>query len=119
MEYSFEYSFSWPGMLLSLAITVFMIVAMWKIYVKANWPGWASLIPIYNVYAMLKIAGKPGWWLLLFFVPIVNIIIAIISLVAFSKSFGKSGWYALGLILLGIVFFPVLAFGNAEYIGSE
>ena len=73
------------------------------------------MIPIYNIYLMLKIAGKPGWWLLLFFIPFVNFVIAIIALVGFAKNFGKGGAFAVGLIFLPIVFYPILAFGDAQY----
>lgn len=99
------------------AIIVLVIVSMWKIFVKAGQPGWASIIPIYNCYVMLQIAGKPGWWLLLFFVPFVNIVIAIMMWHGVSRAFGKDIGFTLGLIFLGIIFLPILAFGSATYRG--
>jgi hypothetical protein len=83
---------------------------MWKIYTKAGQEGWAAIIPIYNVYILLKIVGKPAWWLLLYFVPFVNIVIGIWVTNLLSKSFGKSEGFTVGLILLSIVFYPILAF---------
>ena len=50
--------------IISLVICVLIIAAMWKVFTKAGHPGWACLIPIYNIYILCKIAGRPGWWLL-------------------------------------------------------
>lgn len=102
---------------LYLAILVFVIVALWKVFAKAGQPGWACLIPIFNIYIMTKIAGRPWWWLLLLFIPIVGFVIAIILLIDIAKSFGKGVGFAIGLILLPIVFMPILGFGSAQYQG--
>lgn len=99
------------------AVIILMIAAIWKVFSKAGQPGWASLIPIYNLYIMCKIAGRPGWWVLLMLIPLVNVIIAIILLVDISKSFGKGVGFALGLLFLGIIFWPILGFGSAQYQG--
>jgi hypothetical protein len=100
-----------------VAIIILLCAAQWKIYEKAGYPGWAALIPFYNIYVLLKIVGKPGWWLIWFLVPIANIIVAIWITNLLSKSFGKDEGFTIGLILLGIVFYPILGFGNAQYIG--
>ena len=105
-------------MLIGLALAIFMIVAMWKVFVKAGRPGWAMLIPIYNTYVFLKIAGKPGWWLIWFFIPLLNFIFGIIATVAFAQSFGKGAGFAVGLIFLPVIFIPILAFGEAQYVGE-
>lgn len=102
-----------------LAIVVLMVVAMWKIYVKAGQPGWAAIIPIYNIVVLMRIVGKPGWWTILYFIPLVNIVIAIIVTHRLSLSFGKEIGYTLGLLLIGIVFYPLLAFGDATYAKLE
>ena len=99
------------------AITILVIVAQWKIYRKAGQPGWACIIPIYSFWVLLKIVGKPGWWLIMMFIPIVNIIYAIWTTNMLSKSFGKDEGFTVGLILLGFVFYPILGFGSARYIG--
>ena len=106
------------GMIIWLALAILMIVATWKVFVKAGRPGWAVLIPFYNTYVFLKIAGKPGWWLILFFVPLLNLIIGIIATVAFAQKFGKGGGFTVGLILLPIIFMPILAFGEAQYVSE-
>jgi hypothetical protein len=103
------------GFMVWLAIIVLIVVAMWKVFTKAGQPGWGSLIPIYNVYLLCKIAGKPGWWFLLLFIPIVNIVIAIMLALGVAANFGKGGGFAVGLLLLPMVFYPILAFGDAEY----
>lgn len=102
-----------------LAIVVFMIACQWKIYTKAGKPGWACLVPIYNIVVLLEIVKKPIWWLILMLIPIVNIIIAIIILVELAKAFGKDAGFAIGLLLLPIVFYPMLAFGSAQYVYGD
>ena len=100
-----------------LAIIVLEFVSFWKIFEKAGQPGWAGIVPFYNWYVMLKIVGRPGWWFILFLVPVVNIVVLIMVYNDLSKSFGKSGGFTVGLIFLGFIFFPILAFGDATYRG--
>ena len=102
-------------LIVQLVILVLMLVVGWKVFTKAGQPGWAVIVPIYNVYVMLKIAGKPGWWLLLFFIPIVNLVIGILTLLALAENFGKGTGFAMGMLFLPIIFYPILAFGSAEY----
>jgi Family of unknown function (DUF5684) len=101
-----------------LAVIVLEIAAMWKVFVKAGQPGWAAIIPFYNTYILLKIVGRPGWWLILFLIPLVNIVMWIIVALDLSKSFGKSAGFTVGLVLLGIIFIPILGFGSAAYRGQ-
>jgi len=101
-----------------LAFIVVMIIANWKIFEKGGQPGWAVLIPFYNIYVLLKLVGRPGWWLLLLlFVPVVNIIFAIIVTNDLSKSFGQGVGFTLGLIFLSPIFLLLLGFGDYKYIG--
>lgn len=106
-------------LLIQLAIIVAVLAGFWKVFTKAGQPGWASIIPIYNAYILLKIAGKPGWWLLLFFIPIVNIVIGFIVALEVAKAFGKGAGFGIGLALLGFIFYPVLGFGDARYQGAS
>ena len=103
------------GLIVYLALAVLVIAALWKVFAKAGQPGWAALIPIYNTYVMLVVAGKPGWWLILLFIPIVNIVISIMAIAGLAKNFGKGVGFILGLIFLPIIFFPILGFGSAKY----
>lgn len=105
------------GWLLVLFIITFYLYTYWRIFEKAGKPGWAALIPIYNTLVMLEIVGKPWWWFLLFFIPGVNIIFAVWMVNLLSLSFGKSTGFTLGLLFLGFIFYPILAFGLAEYQG--
>lgn len=98
-----------------LAIIVFFIYCMWKIFEKAGKPGWAAIVPIYNIIVLLEIIGKPWWWLLLMLIPIVNFVIAIIVMVQLAKVFGQGVGFAIGLILLGFIFIPILALGSSTY----
>ena len=96
-----------------LAFMILMIAACWKIFTKAGQPGWASIIPIYNWYILCKIVGRPGWWVILLLIPFVNFIVGIILCIDLAKSFGKGVGFGIGLILLGVIFFPILGFGSA------
>ncbi len=106
-----------------LVVLVFMIVTMWKVYTKAGQPGWAVLIPVYNFYILLKIIGRPTWWLfllLLLFIPGVNflvgLVLGILIALDMAKVFGKTTIFAvIGLWLFAIVGYPMLAWGNAKY----
>ena len=84
-------------LIIGLAAIVFIIVSVWKVYVKAGEPGWACLVPIYNVIVYLKISGKPLWWIILFFIPLVNLIIALLVSIGLAKNFGKGGGFGVGL----------------------
>lgn len=99
---------SWVIGLISLAAT-------WVIFLKANKPGWAAIIPVYNTYVMLEVVGKPWWWLLLLLIPIVNIVFAILMMRELARVFGQGVAFTVGLIFLPFVFMPLLAWGNYKY----
>ena len=101
--------------LIQLIIIVLMIASLWKVFDKAGQPGWAAIIPIYNCYILLKVASKPGWWLILIFIPLVNIVISFIVCLAVAEKFGKGAGFAIGLFFLAFIFYPILAFGDAQY----
>lgn len=100
-----------------LVVMVIMISSMWKIFAKAKKPGWASLVPIYNVIVLLEVVGKPAWWVVLMFVPLANAVLMILVSLELAKVFGKGSGFAIGLILFPIIFFPMLAFGGGQYKG--
>lgn len=103
------------AMLIWLAICVFFIVCMWKVFVKAGEPGWGCLVPFYNVYLFVKIAGRPWWWFILLLVPLINIIISIIIPFDIAKRFDKGIGFGFGLLFLGFIFYPILAFDDSTY----
>ncbi|PYQ41471.1 MAG: signal peptidase I [Acidobacteria bacterium] len=100
-----------------LAVIVLIFVSLWKIFEKAGKPGWAGIVPIYNAIVLLEIVGRPIWWFVLLLVPCVGIVVGIILCIDLAKSFGKDAGYGIGLALLGFIFFPMLAFGDARYVG--
>ena len=106
-------------LVVQLAIIIFLIASIWKVFTKAGQPGWASIIPIYNIIVMLQIVGRPWWWILLLLIPIVNLVIFIIISIDMAKSFGKGAGFGIGLFLLGIIFYPILGFGSATYQGPS
>ncbi|MBD0324805.1 MAG: signal peptidase I [Pyrinomonadaceae bacterium] len=105
--------------LLYLAVVVLVIAGFWKVFEKAGQPGWASIVPIYNVIVLLRIAGKPWWWLLLLFIPLVNFVVAIMIAIEVAGNFGKGVGFGLGLAFLGFIFYPILGFGSAQYMGRQ
>lgn len=102
-------------LLIELVLLVAIIAGLWKVFTKAGKPGWASIIPIYNAIVLLEIAGKPLWWIILFFIPCVNIIIAILVAMDVAKNFGKGAGFGLGLAFLPFIFYPILGFSDARY----
>jgi hypothetical protein len=101
------------GFQLIFAVTI--IASMWKVFTKANESGWKSIIPFYNLLVMLRIVRLPGYFLLLWFIPLVNLYAVIRTYHRFSRSFGKGGGFTFGLICLPLIFWPILAFGSSEY----
>jgi hypothetical protein len=101
------------GGLFGLVLALAVIAGLWKVFEKAGKPGWASLIPIYNLIVLLEIVGKPLWWIVFFLcVPIGWILVPL----ELAKVFGKDIAFALGLIFLGFIFVPILGFGDARYV---
>jgi hypothetical protein len=97
-----------------LAIAILVIAGFWKTFAKAGEPGWAAIIPIFNTYILLKIAGRPWWWLVLYFIPIVSLVVWIVVAIDIAKAFGKGTGFGVGLALLPFIFFPVLGFSDAQ-----
>jgi len=110
--------FFFPFFFGSIILGILLIITQWIVYQKAGKPGWACIIPIYNFIVLLEIVGKPLWWFLLMLIPVVNIIVAIIVYHNLSLSFGKTAGFTVGLVLLPFIFFPILAFGDAKYLGA-
>jgi hypothetical protein len=105
-------------MIVMLAIVVVLIIGLWKVFVKAGQPGWAVLVPFYNAYILLKIAGRPGWWIVLFLIPLVNIAIGVIVAIDVAKVFGQSAVFGVVLLfLLGGIGYLILGFGDYRYVG--
>jgi hypothetical protein len=105
-----------PVYLFSLVIGVLAIVAMWKIFTKAGEPGWASIVPIYNTYILTKISGYNPILFLLFLIPLVNVVFAIMVMLGLGRAFGKSTGWSIGLlVILNVIGMLILGFGKDEY----
>ena len=102
-----------------LVFYALIIVANWKIFTKAGKPGWASIIPFYNLYVLFEIVGMNGWLFLLLCIPIVNIVMMIMLYINLAKAFGKGTGFIIGLIFLPNIFTLILAFGSSQYQGPQ
>ena len=105
------------GSVVGIVVGLIGLIAMWKVFTKAGKPGWAVLIPVYNLFVLLEIVGRPVWWLILMLIPLVNFVIMFILAFDLAKSFGKGAGFALGLIFFNLIFFLILGFGSAQYVG--
>lgn len=122
-DYYDYYSYSSPPAynpvftIISLVLCVFVLVCMWIVFRKAGKPGWAAIVPFYNLYVLFDITWGSGMRFLLLLIPIYNIILGIQTQVRLAKAFGKSGGFAAGLVFLPYIFIPLLAFGKETYQG--
>lgn len=104
------------GVVIVLAVMILPFFIMWEFFKKTGRPGWAGIIPVYNIYVLMEIAGRPGWWIILYFIPLVNIIIAAIVALDIAKAFNRSTAFGvIGLFLFSIIGYAMLAFGNDTY----
>lgn len=101
-----------------LIICIICIVANWKIFKKAGKPGWAAIIPFYNLYVMYSIIYGNGWRFLLLIIPFVNIFIGIKAYFDLAHVYGKSITFGIGLAFFSPIFICILGFGNAKYLGT-
>jgi hypothetical protein len=102
--------------LIYLIVVVAIIASLWTVFTKAGEPGWAAIVPFYNVLVMTKIAGTGPLWFVLTFIPFINIAALFVNSIAMARSFGKGTGFGIGLALLGFVFYPLLAWGDATYV---
>jgi len=102
-----------------LIVCVTVIAGIWKVFAKAGQPGWGALVPFYNFYLMTKIAQRPAWWLILLFIPIVGLAVIVVMSMDIAKHFGKGAGFGVGLAFLGLIFYPILGFGSAQYGGGH
>jgi hypothetical protein len=99
----------------SFVMTLFALAGLGATFTKAGKPAWAAIVPIYNVVLLLKLAGRPQWWLLLLCIPFVNLFVFLVVSIDIAHNFGKRAAFGLGLTFFGFVFYPLLGFGSAHY----
>jgi hypothetical protein len=113
----------WIMLTLYLGLIIVSLVGMWKVFEKAGQPGWAAIVPIYNLVVLFQITDKPLWWIILFFIPCIGSIAALVCTLLVSLEladrFGKGAGFGIGLWLLGFIFYPILGFGDAQYRGKS
>ncbi|MFH1464254.1 MAG: DUF5684 domain-containing protein [Pseudomonadota bacterium] len=101
--------------LIGMVVGLVVLIGMWKMYAKAGKPGWACIVPIYNLIVLLDIIGKPVWWIVLYFIPVVNAFVSLFVIFSLAGVFGKGAGFGIGLVLFPAIFIPVLGFGGARY----
>jgi hypothetical protein len=107
-------------LLFYIALIVVIIASLWKVFEKAGQPGWAAIVPFYNIYVLTcEIAKKEILWFILMFIPLVNIVASVLVSIEVARKFGKSEAFGIGLAFLGFIFYPMLAFGDAQYQGGS
>lgn len=100
----------------AIVAVLLAIIGWWRVFTKAGKPGWASIVPIYNIYVLLQIAGRPGWWLLLYLVPFVNVVVHIVVAIDVAKRFGQTTGFGVIMLWLLMPFgYMILGYGNATY----
>jgi hypothetical protein len=105
---------------IAMAVAIFgaIVAGLWKTFEKAGESGWKGLIPIYNIWVLMEIIGRPGWWLILFFIPVVSFIVWIVVCLDLAKSFDHGTGFAIGLMIFPFIFFIILGWSEAQYQGA-
>lgn len=104
---------------IGILLMVLMVAGMCYVFQKAGQKGYAIFIPIYSALVMLDIAKKPRWWFFMFLIPIANIVFAVKMLNGISKNFGKDEGFTVGLVFLNGIFWAILGYGDAVYLGTN
>lgn len=103
---------------INFIILVAVLVGMWKVFTKAGEYGWASLIPFYNLWVLNRIGGKEWYWFIGMFIPLINLVVFILLSLAIARRFGQPSVFGVGLFLLPFIFYPILGFGSARFVGG-
>jgi hypothetical protein len=109
--------FGLAALLVTTLPALLVIAGTWKLFTKAGQPGWAAIVPIYNLCVILHIVGRPTRWLVGFLIPIVDFVVAVLVTIDVAKAYGKGIVYAVGMVLVPFIFYPLLGFGDARYRG--
>lgn len=101
---------------LSFLVYIVIVIALWRVFTKAGYPGWLAIIPIVNVFVLVKVAGFSAWFGLLYIVPIVGFIFHLIVSLRVGKAFGHGAVFSVFLIwIFYIVGFFILGYGSDQY----
>jgi hypothetical protein len=94
---------------------ILFVAGLWKIFEKAEKKGINAGIPFYNLIILLQIIHRPWWWIILLFIPVINIVLGILISIDLARVFGKGIGFGLALFLFPLIFVPVLGFSNTQY----
>ena len=122
---------------LALVLYILIVIAHWKIFTKAGQRGWASIIPILNLFVLVKLVKRPMWWAVVITIGLIvggapsdaaaviqvvtgliAILAAILLIITFfdlAKAFGHGVGFGLGLVFLSVIFALILGFGSSTY----
>lgn len=121
---------------LTMGITIWIltVIGRWKMFEKAGFEGWKSIIPFYNLYTHCQMVGVNVWWVAIYFgVLILNGILGPLAIVGYlvmiyfyvllavstAKSFGKDESYGVGIFFVPTIFYMILGFGKSEFVGKK
>lgn len=103
----------YPGTLLGY---VLIVVGLWQVFGKAGIPTWWAIVPVLNVWGVLKIAGFAWWWLLLLLIPLVNIVLALVVAMKLGQKFRRGGVFSFFLLfLIPAIGYLIVGFGRSRY----
>ena len=105
------------NLMLAIALYTVFVIGTWKVFTKADRPGWWSIIPIWNAIVLLQISGRSGWWVLGYLVPLLNLFVHVRWAIEMAQSFGRGTWFAIGLVFLEPLFLIILGFNDSRYAG--
>jgi len=117
--YTTSSSSSWVFIIAAIVGYLIWALPLMGVFLKAGEPGIAAFIPIWNLLVLLKIVGRPWWWLILYIIPVVGFIVAIVVLYDLAKSFGHGVGFTIGLVLLSWIFLLILWLGGSRYLGPR
>lgn len=105
-------NYSFVGIVVYLLIAI----ALWRVFSKAGYAGILAIIPIVNMFLLVKIAGYSAWMGLLYFIPLVNLIFSIFVAIRLGAKFGKGGGFSFFLLFLfPVIGYFMVGYGSAQY----
>ncbi len=100
--------------------TILVFIGLWKIFTKAGYKGWYSIVPFYNIWIALKIIDKKYWWFIYMLIPFINIYVTILIFIEFARCFSHRGLgYQILIALFPWVMLPLMGFNKDEYIDPK
>lgn len=113
-----NYTIPTSSIIIGLVVGILVIVSLWMIFKKAGKPGWASIVPIYDIIVLIQVAGLPLWYLVLLIIPFANIYAIFKIYIELAHKFGKSTGFGVLTVFFSEICLPILAFDkNATYKG--